>query len=68
MLMHDRRNSVELKFFMGENCAVTSKPMNKITRNSGAEIVTLEDFDWANPMSMRQVRLADFILLIIPGG
>ena len=58
MLMHDRRNAVELKYFMPENSAVTSKPMNKITRNSGAEIVTLEDFDWANPVSMRQVQEA----------
>lgn len=55
MPMHDWRNAVELKYFMPENSSVTSKPMNNITRNSGAEIVMLEDFDWANPVSIRQV-------------
>lgn len=55
LLMQDRRNPVELKHFMGENCAVSSKPMKEIRRKEDEELVTLSDYNWSEPQSIRQV-------------
>ena len=55
-LLHDRRNVVEIKHFMSENSSVASRPMKEIRRKEDEELVTLSDYNWAVPQSVRQVR------------
>lgn len=56
--MHDRRNTVELKHFMSENTGVASKPMKEIRRKEDEELITISDFNWTEPQSIRQVQEA----------
>ncbi len=58
MMMHDRRNVVELKHFMSENAAVSGKPMKEIRRKEEEAVVTIQDFNWSEPQSLRQVQEA----------
>lgn len=55
-MLHDRRNSVEIKHFMTENSSVASKPMKEIRRKEDEELVTLSDYNWSEPQSVRQVK------------
>ena len=56
--MHDRQNTVELKHFMSENTGVASKPMKEIRRKEDEELITISDFNWTEPQSIRQVQEA----------
>lgn len=54
-LMHDRRNVLEMKHFMSENSSVSTRPMKEIRRKEDEELVTLSDYNWVEPQSVRQV-------------
>ena len=56
MMMHDRRNPLEIKHFMKENCSVASKPMKEIRRKEDEELVTISDYNWTEPQFLRQVK------------
>ena len=60
-MMHDRRNSVEIKHFMADNSSVTSKPMKEIRRKEDDELVTLSDYNWTEPQSIRQVKYLNLL-------
>ena len=58
LMMHDRRNALELKQFMSENASVSGKPMKEIRRKEEESVVTISDFNLAEPQSLRQVQEA----------
>ena len=41
---------------MTENSSVASKPMKEIRRKEDEELVTLSDYNWSEPQSVRQVK------------
>ena len=45
-----------IKHFMSQNSSVASQPMKEIRRKEDEELVTLSDYNWAVPQSVRQVR------------
>ena len=66
-LMHDRRNLVELKHFMAENSSVATKPMKEIRRKEDEELITLSDYNWSEPQSVRQVKqICKFLMSVFP--
>ena len=58
LLLHDRRNVMELKHFMSENASVSGRPMKEIRKKEDEGVVTISDFSWSEPQSMRQVQEA----------
>lgn len=54
LLLHDRRNPVELKHFLTENLNVASKPI-KLSQRKEDSFISSTDYAWDEASSMRQV-------------
>ena len=55
LLLHDRRNAIELKHFLAENLNVASRPMRFSQKKEDDSLVSTADYSWDEASSMRQV-------------
>ena len=55
LLLHDRRNVIELKHFLAENLNVASRPLKYLQRKEDDSLVSSSDYSWDEASSMRQV-------------